>query len=540
MIKQESIQQLKSIIDIVDVVGNYIPLKKQGSNYTALCPFHSEKTPSFVVSPSKQIYHCFGCGASGDGIKFVMEIEKISYPEALEKLANMYNIKLEYTSNNDYQSLDILDKLNGFYIQHLTANKTAYEYLRKRGLHQSTIEKFALGYAPSSQEQIEFFNQVNFPLQKGVELGVFAKGDRGIYARLIDRITFPIFHNNKIIAYGGRTISNHPAKYINYSNTKLFNKSRTFYGLNFARDKILKTKQIIITEGYMDVIMLHQAGFENVVATLGTALTKDHLPTLNKLHADVIIAYDGDDAGINAAIKAASLLAQNSFDGGVVLFQEGYDPADMIQEGRDVEVLFQNKEAFIPFVIKQIIAKYDISNPLQKQKAYEQIKQFILTLPILIQESVARDAAQLLQIDAKLFRVRKNIPIINTAKKDIAEAAIIKTLYQNPHYIKEISEYLDPQAFHTHAYELELLYQEDFQNPKLLDIILDENIKELDYKELINAVIALLIRYYQNKINQLKFQNMNLFEKSHKIKKYRFVIDKLKKGELAYESDSTI
>ena len=150
MINPESIENLKSIIDIVDVVGNYIQLKKQGSNYVALCPFHSEKTPSFVVSPSKQIYHCFGCSASGDAIKFVMEIEKLSYPEAIEKLANMYNFKLEYTSSSSTLRVDILEKVNAFYIQELYKNSFAYEYLKQRGINDSTIEKFALANAPSS------------------------------------------------------------------------------------------------------------------------------------------------------------------------------------------------------------------------------------------------------------------------------------------------------------------------------------------------------------------------------------------------------
>jgi DNA primase len=247
MIKPESIENLKSITDIVDVIGNYIQLKKKGSNFTALCPFHNEKTPSFVVSPTKQIYHCFGCGASGDAIKFIMDYEKLTYPEAVEKLANMYNFELEYTKNKTFISTNILEKLNSFYKEKLIHNKTAYNYLKKRGLNDNTIEKFALGYAPSSNEQLDFINQSKLPIDEAINLGAFAKGENGIYARLIDRITFPIFSiNNKIIAFGGRTISNHPAKYINYTNTKIFNKSKTFYGLNFARDKVLRKKEIII------------------------------------------------------------------------------------------------------------------------------------------------------------------------------------------------------------------------------------------------------------------------------------------------------
>ena len=229
------------------------------------------------------------------------------------------------------------------------------------------IEKFELGYAPSSQEQLNFINSSNLPLNEAMELGVFAKGENGVYARLIERITFPIFsNNNKIIAFGGRTISNHPAKYINYTNTKIFNKSKTLYGLNFAREKILRSKEIIITEGYMDVIMLHQAGFENAVATLGTALTIEHLPILKKLNVKIIVAYDGDSAGINAGIKASTLLAQNGFEGGAVIFKQGFDPADMVKNGEDLTPIFQNKTPFIEFVIKETINKYNLKNPHQK------------------------------------------------------------------------------------------------------------------------------------------------------------------------------
>ena len=533
MIKPESIENLKSIVDVVDVIGNYIQLKKKGSNFTANCPFHSEKTPSFVVSPTKQIYHCFGCGASGDAIKFIMEYENLSYPEAIEKLASMYNFRLEYTkSTQNFNDLDIFDKLNSFYKQNLIHKKEAFDYLIDRGLHKNTIEKFELGFAPSSKEQLDFINHTNIPLEKAINLGIFAKGENGVYARLIDRITFPIFStNNKIIAYGGRTISNHPAKYINYTNTKLFNKSNTFYGLNFAREKILRKKEIIITEGYMDVIMLHQAGFTNAVATLGTALTPSHLPILKKLNAKIIIAYDGDNAGINAAIKASTLLAQNSFEGGAVIFKEGFDPADMIKQNQDLTPIFQNHTPFIDFVIKETLNKYNLKNPNQKQEAFIEIKNFIFSLPPLIQEDIARKTAQIMQIDFKFFRIKNNINInTNTKKISTEEASIIKTLYENKNYINEVVEYLSPNMFNTHSYELQLLYQEEYDNPKLLDIVLNDDIKLLDYNSLIEAIRNILIFHYHKEIQNIKFLNISIEEKTHKIRQLNQKILNLKKG----------
>jgi DNA primase len=532
MIKPESIENLKSIADVVDVVGNYIQLKKKGSNFTANCPFHNEKTPSFVVSPTKQIYHCFGCGATGDSIKFIMDYEKLNYPEAIEKLASMYNFELEYTKNKTFVATNILEKLNSFYKQNLIHNQNAYNYLKERGLNDNTIEKFGLGYAPSSNEQINFLNQSKLPINEAFELGAFAKGENGIYARLIDRITFPIFStNNKIIAFGGRTISNHPAKYINYTNTKIFNKSKTFYGLNFAREKVLRKKEIIIVEGYMDVIMLHQAGYSNAVATLGTALTHEHLPILNKLNSKIIIAYDGDSAGINAAIKASTLLAQNGFEGGAVIFKEGLDPADMIKNNENLNPVFENNTPFIEFVIKETLNKYNLKNPHQKQEAFNEVKNFILSLNPIVQDDIANYTSQIMQIPKKLFRIRnQNTQIASNKKTDPTEAAIIKTIYENQNYLNEVAEYLPLKVFNHHYKELELLYQEEFDNPLLLDIVLNDEIKTFDYNSLRNAIRNILIRHYTNELKKIQFETLSLEEKAHKIRNLREKISNLKKG----------
>jgi len=541
MISKSSIENLKSIIDIVDVVGNYLQLKKQGSNYTALCPFHAEKTPSFVVSPAKQIYHCFGCGASGDAIKFVMEIEKLSYPEAIEKLASMYNFKLEYTKG-DFLQIDVLEKVNHFYVGELYKTKNAIEYLKQRGLHDSTIEKFSLGYAPSAFRQFEFFKNANLNKKELVALGVLS--ENGEYPRLIERITFPIFsQSGKIIAFGGRTITNHPAKYINFTNTKIFNKSKTFYGLNFAREHILRKKEIIIVEGYMDVIMLHQAGVENAVATLGTALTNDHLPLIQKLNAKVKVAYDGDSAGINAALKASKLLYSKFFEGGVVLFPKGEDPADVVKKGGDVNRFFQNPMEFDRFIIEYTLKKYDIKNVIEKKRAIEELKEYIKTLDPLLKEDFSIKAASYLQIPpGKLVIKSKEIlqnPNLNK-KIDIAEASIVKTLYEHREWMDEIVEYLTPEMFNTHKTELELVYKEDFENPKLLDIVLRDDIITLSYEKLKNQIRMLLIPYYQNKIAVLKNdKTLDKNEKMHLLKILNQKVLDLKKGKLV-ESSITV
>ena len=278
MIDSASIETLKQSIDIVDIVGNYIELKKAGANWKANCPFHGEKTPSFVVSPSKQIYHCFGCGAGGDAIKFVMEMEKLSYPEAIEKLASNYNIPLRYTGGegNDFsQSKRVLEILQQWYRSNFDHTHEAIEYVKARGIEQRMIEYFGIGYVPDGSAVMNFLSSRHIPLPQAVEAGVTAQGERGeFYARLSQRITFPIHSpSGAIVGFGGRTLGNHPAKYINSPQTKLFNKSRLLYGYHLAKKNIYEKKELIVCEGYLDVILLHQAGINTAVATLGTALT---------------------------------------------------------------------------------------------------------------------------------------------------------------------------------------------------------------------------------------------------------------------------
>jgi DNA primase len=409
MIKQSSIDNLKYNLDVVDVIGKYISLKKSGANYKCNCPFHGENTPSFVVSPSKQIYHCFGCNVTGDSISFVMEYEKLSYPEAIEKLADEYNINLEY--DNKFKSINkqILEDINKFFVNNLDTNQTAFDYLVKRGVSLQSIEKFQIGYAPSNQNTMNFINNQHININDGVENGIIASGDNGYYCRFIERITFPIKDNSgKICAFGGRTISNHPAKYINSPTTKVFNKSKTFYGYYESKDKIFKSGEMIISEGYLDVIMLHQVGFENVVATCGTALTNEHIPLIKKSNSKIILAFDGDNAGIMAAFKASNLLIQHQLDSKVVIFEDAMDPADMVKNGQidDIKNLFVNAKPSIKFCLDTIIKKYDINTPEDKQKAYKEANDFLLTLTDFLQNEYKPYLSSILNIDEKLIKTK--------------------------------------------------------------------------------------------------------------------------------------
>lgn len=318
MISKHSIETLKQTIDILDVIGSVVELKKVGSNYVACCPFHDEKTPSFVVSPAKGFYHCYGCGVGGDSIKFLMEYEKLSFVESVEKIAAIMNFTLEYEKSYEKKpDFTLLDEITRFYQKNLLNHKPSLEYLSSRCVANSSIEKFALGYCGASFETLKFLNAKMLNKAEALEYGVIGKDSTREYARFSDRIIFPIHSpSGKVVGFGGRTMSGANAKYINSPQSKIFNKSKLLYGYYIAKEKIYKQKKIIVCEGYLDVIMLHQAGFDYAVATLGTALTKDHLPLLSKGEPKVILSYDGDKAGINAAFKAAKILAASGKDGG--------------------------------------------------------------------------------------------------------------------------------------------------------------------------------------------------------------------------------
>jgi len=546
MISKNSIENLKNQLDVVDVVSNYITLKKAGANFKACCPFHGEKTPSLVISPTKQIFHCFGCGIGGDSIKFVMEYEKLTYPESIEKLASMYNISLEYDNNQKQQDFSIMEKVNGYYQKLLYQNNTAMQYLQSRGISSFSIEKFELGFAPQSNDTINFLKSNFLNLADAKEFGLIDQGNHGLYSRFIDRITFPIYTpTNKIVGFGGRTISGHNAKYINSPQTKYFNKSRLLYGYNIAKEYIYKEKYIIVTEGYLDVVMLHQAGFNVAVATLGTALTNDHIPLINKGEPKVILAYDGDKAGQNAAFKASVLLAQNHFEGGVVLFADGQDPADMVQSGKinELNQIFRKPKFFVEYALDFIANNYDLSNPNQKQKALDEMQEFIKTLTPIMQESFAPYIATKLSIAMNLVKVTPNkrevtqSSSMKLAQVDIAELNIIKTFLEHPKYIDEYRSVLQDDIFQTHSNELYSLLH-DSSHEHLVSLLLQEHLKVYSFEELKSQIMLLSIPYYNKKLQQITLDSsIDFKQKTRTIRILKDNISAIKRGDFKEVQD---
>ena len=552
MITQDSIEALKARLDVVDVVGSYIELKKAGANFKAPCPFHSEKSASFVVSPQKQIYHCFGCGVGGDSVKFVMEYEKLNYPEALEKLASSYNFSLSYTDNKQNKPRSqLMEKVNEWYQTLLASNKEASAYLKQRGIYGSSIEKFGIGYAPDSFGTINYIKSQSFNISEAIEMGVvgYNSENKNTYARFIERITFPIHSaNGSIVGFGGRTITGHQAKYVNSPETPFFNKSRLLYAYHHAKQEIHKKREIIITEGYLDVVMLHQAGFINAVATLGTALTPEHLPLLRKGEAKVVMAYDGDNAGRAAALKAAKLLSASGFDGGVVIFSGGLDPADMVAKGavEDLANMFREPQPFIEFVIDEILSLYNLRDPKAKEAAMHDAIGYLKTLSSMLQEEYKTYLASRLGINPSFVRLTnqtntpQNAPLMQkNSHKDMWELSLVKTVLESPYFIDQILDVLDPSLLQFHSHEFSLALQGHNDAPELMAIMVDENVKALENEESLKAeLIAFLSKHYERELKKVNMQTSISFEeKAFYIRKFRGKIAKLKRGELVAFGD---
>lgn len=376
MISQATIQQILSRIDIIEIIGSFVKLKKRGANYLGLCPFHNEKSPSFTVSPVKEIYKCFGCGRSGNSIGFLMELEKYSYVEALKWLANKYNVEIEETETSpefkiQQQAADSLYIINGF-AQSFFADKLftseegqdiALSYLKERGFREDIIKKFQLGYNPSARDE---FTQAALSAQYNKEYllksGLVVQRDERLQDNYRGRIIFPVHNQSgKVLGFGARVIkTNEKApKYINTPENELYVKSKILYGSYFARMAIDKADECLLVEGYTDVVSLHQAGIENVVASGGTSLTPDQLRLIKKYSNNLTIIYDGDNAGIKAALRGLDLALEESLNVKLVLIPDKEDPDSYVNKiGAEgfIKFIKENKKDFILFQLEIALA----------------------------------------------------------------------------------------------------------------------------------------------------------------------------------------
>ncbi|MFQ8631254.1 MAG: DNA primase [Intestinibacter bartlettii] len=383
---KDIIEEIKSRCDIVDIISDYMHLEKSGSNYTGLCPFHSEKTGSFMVSKSKQIYKCFGCNAGGDVISFVMRWENVDFMEAVKILARKCGITLDRNiSEEEKKKIQEINKFREihteaarFYFANLLRTKNpGYEYLRKRGLSDKIIKKFGLGYSPNSWNSL-----MNYLLSKGydktdlVKCGLVTHKTESnkYFDRFRNRVMFPIFnYNGKVIGFGGRVLDDSLPKYLNSPETLVFNKRMNLYGLNISK-KGIKDDTLILVEGYMDLISLYQNNIENVVATLGTALTIEQAKLIRRFAKNVIISYDSDQAGQNATLRAIDILLKADIKVKILNLKDCKDPDDFIKKyGFDgYKKAIEESDYYIKFKIDLLKNKYNLKNDTQKMNFVEE------------------------------------------------------------------------------------------------------------------------------------------------------------------------
>ena len=360
-IPQDIVDRVRDAADILDVVSQYVDLKQRGANYFGLCPFHGEKTPSFSVAPAKQIYHCFGCSSGGNVFSFLMEYQKITFPEAIKTLADRYSIPIQFEEGDSGSELySSLYELHTIAVKLFQDNlfsqrgKSALTYLTDRGLTEDILKQFKVGFAMDSWDQlVKQCTGKGFTKSHINQSGLFTQSEKGTFDRFRSRIMFPIHHpSGKPIAFGGRIFEvDDPAKYLNSPETPLYKKSDVFYGLQASRDAIRKTGYAVLVEGYMDFLQLYQAGIHQVVAVSGTAFTPRHALALSRITQKVVLFYDGDKAGGNAAVRAGWVLLKAGMEPTIVRPPTDQDPDDWVRDkGRnDVLSAIESPTSFLDF-----------------------------------------------------------------------------------------------------------------------------------------------------------------------------------------------
>ncbi len=386
------IDDLLSRIDIVEVIGNSVKLKKHGTGYKGLCPFHAENTPSFNVSSAKQFYHCFGCGASGDAIKFLREHDGLTFMEAIEKLAAIANVEIpkSYSKKNDSSKklYQINNTINEHYIQNLKSNNDAIKYLENRGITRDLIDKFDIGVASDSWDSATNILKSSNQIKDGLKIGLLVESKGRVYDRFRNRIMFPIRSTSgNIIAFGGRALNKDDnAKYINSPESDLFYKSAELYGLYESKQDINKKDQIIIVEGYTDVVALHKNGFGNSVAALGTAFTKLHLTKLLKYSKNIVFCFDGDVAGKKAAWKAMTNCLTEIRDDTNISFsfiQDGKDPDELSnQDPNAFKDVIANSLTLSDFLFDSLLRNLKLNRIEDKTKFIRTILPLIQLIPM--------------------------------------------------------------------------------------------------------------------------------------------------------------
>ena len=480
MISLNTIQQILSRIDIVEIVGSFVKLKKRGANYLGLCPFHNEKTPSFTVSPAKEIYKCFGCGKSGNSIGFLMEHEKYSYAEALRWLANKYNVTIEEKEINPEQqqqqlASDSLYIINGFAQKFFSdalidtdeGKDIGLSYLKHRGFREDTIKKFQLGYNPDAKDK---FAIAALAAQFNPELlqksGLIVLRDNKPADNYRGRIIFPVHNQSgKVLGFGARLIKGNDKapKYINSPENEIYVKSKILYGSYFARQAIDKADECLLVEGYTDVVSLHQAGIENVVASGGTSLTPDQLRLIKKYTRNLTIIYDGDNAGIKAALRGLNLALEEGLNVKLDLIPDCKDPNSYVNKtGTEnfKKFVHENKKDFVLFQL-EISLKDAANDPAKRSFAVNQVAETLSKInraeDFIRRQDYIRQVAQILQVEEAGLHALVNKLVREKISKESGKAYFQQDLPEN-----------NPLAPETQSSELESFFSTDELNEQAL------------------------------------------------------------------------
>jgi len=414
-ISEQSIEKVRQVADIIEVVSSHVELKQRGRNFFGLCPFHSEKTPSFSVNPDKQIYKCFGCGSGGGSINFIMEIENLEFADAIKRLAQTFNITLDIQGGDSKKYIDLKSQLIAIhnyatkYYQKILLSENgqaALNYLIERGLSKTIIKDYKLGFSPDSfDDLLKLLRKESFSAEAMKLSGLFIQGEKGYFNRFQSRIMFPIQNQNgDVIAFGGRIFNkDNPAKYQNSPETPIYLKSHVLYGISHNVQHIREKKNIILVEGYMDLLQLAEAGINNCLAISGTAFTQGHSNILKRFSKNIYITFDGDDAGKKAALKCGYILAQNSLEPKIITPPDGLDPDDWVR--KDNGKSFKNEISNAQKIIK---SHYNYFSSLNDEGSLsindfiqECLDELINIKDPIISEIMIKELSELTSIDQK-------------------------------------------------------------------------------------------------------------------------------------------
>lgn len=525
MIPQETVNQILDAVQIVDVVSDYVTLKRRGANYVACCPFHNERTPSFSVSPSRGIYKCFGCGKAGNAVGFVMEQEHCSYVEALRYLAKKYNIEIqeeevsaeEIAKRQRNESLLLVSEFaQKFFVDQLRTPEgeaVAAQYYQSRGIEDETVAKFGLGWAPSGRTSL-----VDAALAQGYKMeyllaaGVAVQHEDGsIRDKFRERVMFPVHSvSGRVIAFSGRTLrSDNPAKYVNSPETEIYIKSRNLLGIYFAKSEISKLDKCILVEGNIDMVMMHQLGIRNVVASCGTSLTVEQVRLIHKFTDNVTIMYDGDSAGIHAALRGLSLILAEGMNVKLLLLPPGEDPDSFSRKHTLQEVLAfieENERDFIAFKTELLLQEAK-GDPLKKAGLINDIADTIAEIPDPVKRSTYVEmTAQRFGIESSLIFNR-----IHSSRKN-SDAALEQAPVQQQAWVEENKTLAlterDLVEFLLKHGDKELDFQsdseffagEDAQKPRVAEFIIDA--LEYDGTKMANSAYASVYEAYLSMYDQ--------------------------------------